>query len=99
MEQLLIIIQGLAYSGLVVTLLSNRLARARRGAAPILGAVQIITCTAFDAVLVKGAAGTARFLATRPAWLAVQRYVLGAALALIAAKLAFGEGFSGARSP
>ena len=65
----------------------------------ILGAVQIITCTAFDAVLVKGAAGTARFLATRPAWLAVQRYVLGAALALIAAKLAFGEGFSGARSP
>ena len=38
MEQLLIIIQGLAYSGLVVTLLSNRLARGRRGAAPILGA-------------------------------------------------------------
>lgn len=64
----------------------------------ILGAVQIAVCTAFDAVLVKGAAGTARFLATRPVWLAVQRYVLGAALALIAAKLALGEGFSGARS-
>ncbi len=63
----------------------------------ILGAVQIIVCTAFDAILVKGAAGTARFLGTRPVWLAVQRYVLGAALALIAAKLAFGEGFSGAR--
>lgn len=55
--------------------------------AAILGAVQIATCAAFDAVLVRGAAGTARFLATRPAWLAVQRYILGAALALLAAKL------------
>ena len=64
----------------------------------LLGFIQIAVCTAFDAVLVKGAAGTARFLATRPMWLAVQRYVLGAALALIAAKLAFGEGFQGARS-
>ncbi len=36
MEQILIIIQGLAYSGLVVTMLSNRLARGRSGAAPIL---------------------------------------------------------------
>ncbi len=56
--------------------------------AVVLGCVQILTCTAFDAVLVKGAAGTARFLATRPALLAVQRWVLGAALALLAAKLA-----------
>lgn len=63
----------------------------------ILGAVQIATCTAFDAVLVKGAAGTARFLATRPMWLAAQRYILGAALALIAAKLAFGDGFQEGR--
>jgi threonine/homoserine/homoserine lactone efflux protein len=55
----------------------------------ILGAVQIIVCTAFDAVLVKGAAGTARFLATRPMWLAAQRWILGGALALLAAKLAF----------
>ena len=38
MEQILIIIQGLAYSGLVVTLLSNRLSRGRGGAAPILTA-------------------------------------------------------------
>jgi len=64
----------------------------------ILGAVQIAVCTAFDAVLVKGAAGTAHFLGTRPLWLAAQRYVLGAALALIAAKLALGEGFSEARN-
>lgn len=56
--------------------------------AAVLGAVQIATCAAFDAVLVRGAAGTARFLSTRPLWLAAQRYVLGAALALLAAKLA-----------
>jgi threonine/homoserine/homoserine lactone efflux protein len=61
----------------------------------ILGAVQIVIAIVFDGILVWGAAGTARFLGTRPVWLAVQRYVLGAALALIAAKLAFGEGFSG----
>jgi threonine/homoserine/homoserine lactone efflux protein len=54
----------------------------------ILGAVQIIVCIAFDAVLVKGAAGTARFLATRPMWLAAQRWILGGALALLAVKLA-----------
>ena len=36
MEQLLIVIQGLAYSALVVTLLANRLGRSRGGKAPIL---------------------------------------------------------------
>jgi len=56
--------------------------------AAILGFVQIAICTAFDAVLVWGAAGTARFLATRPSWMAAQRYVLGATLGLIAVKLA-----------
>jgi threonine/homoserine/homoserine lactone efflux protein len=55
----------------------------------ILGLVQIAVCLAFDALLVKGAAGTARFLATRPAWLAAQRWILGGALALLAVKLAF----------
>lgn len=54
-----------------------------------LGAVQIAVCLLFDAVLVQGAASTARFLATRPGWMAAQRFLLGAALALIAAKLAF----------
>lgn len=63
----------------------------------VLGLVQVATCTAFDAVLVKGAAGTARFLATRPVWLAAQRYILGAALALIALKLALGGGMQEAR--
>jgi threonine/homoserine/homoserine lactone efflux protein len=54
----------------------------------ILGAVQIIVCTGFDAALVWGSAGVARFLGTRPGWMAVQRWVLGGALALIAVKLA-----------
>ena len=56
--------------------------------AAILGAVQIAICTAFDAVLVWGATGTARFLGTRPGWMAAQRWVLGAALGLLAVKLA-----------
>jgi threonine/homoserine/homoserine lactone efflux protein len=56
--------------------------------AALLGAVQIAICTAFDALLVWGAAGTARFLGTRPGWMAVQRWVLGAALGLLAVKLA-----------
>ncbi len=54
----------------------------------MLGAVQVVVCTAFDALLVWGAAGTARFLGTRPGWMAVQRWVLGAALGLLAVKLA-----------
>lgn len=54
----------------------------------LLGAIQIAVCAASDAVLVWGAAGTARFLGTRPVWMAVQRWVLGAALALLAVKLA-----------
>lgn len=56
--------------------------------AAILGALQIAVCAAWDAVLVWGAAGTARFLSTKPAWMAVQRWVLGFALALLAVKLA-----------
>jgi threonine/homoserine/homoserine lactone efflux protein len=54
----------------------------------VLGALQIGVATAFDALLVWGAAGTARFLGTRPFWMAAQRWVLGAALGLLAAKLA-----------
>ena len=56
--------------------------------AAILGAVQIAVCTGFDAILVWGAAGTARFLGTRPGWLAAQRWVLGGTLGLLAVKLA-----------
>jgi len=56
--------------------------------AAILGLVQVVVCTLWDAALVWGAAGTARFLATKPVWMSVQRWVLGFALALLAVKLA-----------
>jgi threonine/homoserine/homoserine lactone efflux protein len=56
--------------------------------AAVLGFVQIGICTLFDAALVWGAAGTARFLGARPGWMAAQRWLLGAALGLIAVKLA-----------
>lgn len=56
--------------------------------AAILGATQIAVCAAWDALLVWGAAGTARFLSTKPLWMAAQRWVLGFALALLAVKLA-----------
>lgn len=62
--------------------------------AAILGAVQIGLCTAFDAVLVRGASATARFLGNNPGWMAVQRWLLGGALALIAVKLALTDGRS-----
>jgi threonine/homoserine/homoserine lactone efflux protein len=54
----------------------------------ILGAVQIGVAILFDAALVRGAAGLARFLGRHPAWMAAQRWILGGALALIAVKLA-----------
>jgi threonine/homoserine/homoserine lactone efflux protein len=54
----------------------------------VLGAVQIGVAILFDGALVHGAAGVARFLGTRPGWMAAQRWILGAALALIAVKLA-----------
>lgn len=53
-----------------------------------LGGVQIAVAIVFDALLILGAAGVARFLGTRPAWMAAQRWVLGIALALLAARLA-----------
>jgi threonine/homoserine/homoserine lactone efflux protein len=54
----------------------------------VLGAVQIGVAIVFDGLLVYGAAGVARFLGTRPGWMAAQRWILGGALALIAVKLA-----------
>jgi threonine/homoserine/homoserine lactone efflux protein len=54
----------------------------------VLGSVQIGVAIVFDGALVYGAAGVARFLGTRPGWMAAQRWILGAALGLIAVKLA-----------
>lgn len=54
----------------------------------VLGAVQIGVAILFDGALVLGAAGVARFLGTRPAWMAAQRWILGTALGLLAVRLA-----------
>lgn len=54
----------------------------------LLGSIQVVICTIFDAALVLGAGGVARFLSVRPLWLATQRWVMAAALTLLAAKLA-----------
>ncbi len=56
--------------------------------AAILGAVQVLVCTLFDGLLVLCAGGVSRFLTGRPFWMAAQRWVLGTALGLLAAKLA-----------
>ena len=53
-----------------------------------LGMLQVLICTLGDMVLVFGAGRVQKFLATRPAWMAVQRWVLGLALAALAIKLA-----------
>lgn len=54
----------------------------------ILGLLQVAICALGDLVLVFGAGGVASFLATRPTWMAVQRWVLGLALAALALRLA-----------
>lgn len=53
-----------------------------------LGTVQIAVAILFDGLLVFGAAGVARFLSTRPGWMAAQRWILGGALGLLAVRLA-----------
>jgi threonine/homoserine/homoserine lactone efflux protein len=59
--------------------------------AVVLGTVQIAVCAAFDAMMVWGAAGASRFLRANPGWLVAQRYVLGAALAVLAVTLVMTE--------
>jgi threonine/homoserine/homoserine lactone efflux protein len=54
----------------------------------ILGLMQVAICTIGDAFLVVGAGGVQRFLVTRPAWMVLQRWVLGLALGALAVKLA-----------
>ena len=54
----------------------------------LLGSVQIAVSLLVNAVLVGAAGAIAVFLARRPAWLRVQRYVTGTVLGLIAVKLA-----------
>lgn len=54
----------------------------------LLGGVQIMVSVTVNAILVVAAGTIAAFLAGRPAWLRVQRYVTGTALGFIAIRLA-----------
>ena len=56
-----------------------------------LGATQIVIAVAGDAMFVLAAARAARWLATRPRWTVIQRYVQGTVFAAIALKLALPE--------
>ena len=62
MHQILILLQGLAYSGLVIVLLKNRLARSQAGAKPILMATGALA-------LLHGAITFAIPPALAPTWL------------------------------
>ena len=53
-----------------------------------LAAVQIVIAAAGDLLFVLAAARVARWLATRPAWITAQRWVLGGVFGAIALKLA-----------
>jgi threonine/homoserine/homoserine lactone efflux protein len=55
----------------------------------VLGLLQIAINVASDLVFVLGAAAITGWLARRPLWSAVQRWVLGVVLAGIAVRLAF----------
>jgi len=54
-----------------------------------LGAVQIATSGAVNALLVLGAAGITAFLSRSRGWLLAQRYVMGGVLAVLAMRIAF----------
>jgi threonine/homoserine/homoserine lactone efflux protein len=54
----------------------------------LLGGVQIAVSLLVNAVIIGTAGAIATFLAQRPAWLRIQRYVTGTVLGLIAVKLA-----------
>ncbi|MFY1702283.1 LysE family translocator [Micromonospora sp. WMMA1923] len=54
----------------------------------ILGATQIVVALTVNTLIVLGAGTIAAFLATRPGWLRVQRYVMGSVLAALAVRIA-----------
>ena len=61
------------------------------GQSLFLSATQILIAAAGDLLFVLSAAAVARWLAERPAWVAVQRWVQGGVFAGIALRLAFSD--------
>jgi threonine/homoserine/homoserine lactone efflux protein len=57
----------------------------------LLGSTQIVIALSVNALIVLFAGSLAVFLARRPTWLRVQRYLMGAALGALAVHLATGR--------
>jgi threonine/homoserine/homoserine lactone efflux protein len=55
----------------------------------VLGSVQIVISVSVNAVVALGAGSIALFLAQRPTWMLVQRYLMGTVLAGLAVRMAF----------
>ncbi|SNT18122.1 LysE family translocator [Rhodococcoides kyotonense] len=53
----------------------------------VLGGVQILVAVTINALIVMGAGTIAQFLAVRPTWARVQRYLMGTVLGLLAVRL------------
>lgn len=53
-----------------------------------LGSIQVSVAVTVNALIVLGAGGLATFLAARPLWLRIQRYVMGGVLGALAVRLA-----------
>ncbi|RRQ28322.1 LysE family translocator [Rhodococcus sp. Eu-32] len=53
----------------------------------VLGGVQILVAVTINALIVMGAGTIAQFLAVRPTWARIQRYVMGTVLGLLAVRL------------
>jgi threonine/homoserine/homoserine lactone efflux protein len=58
------------------------------GQSLLLGFIQIAISISVNALIVTGAGGIAIFLATRPVWARIQRYLMGTVLAALAVKMA-----------
>src|SRR5215468_12002114 len=55
----------------------------------LLGAIQIVISVSVNAIIALAAGSIASFLARRPCWLLVQRYLMGTVLAGLAVRMAF----------
>jgi len=55
----------------------------------VLGAIQIVISVSVNAMIALAAGSTSRFLAQRPSWMLLQRYLMGTVLAGLAVRMAF----------
>jgi threonine/homoserine/homoserine lactone efflux protein len=55
----------------------------------VLGAIQIVISVSVNAMIALGAGSIALFLAQRPSWMLLQRYLMGTVLAGLAVRMAF----------